>query len=64
MMLATTLLIAGALTGADVRTEADVPSVYVSGQPFHVEVRYAVGAEGGELEAWRAGRKVVAREKT
>ena len=44
MMITTTLLVTGALAstvaGTEVRTEADVPSVYVSGQPFRVEVSH------------------------
>ena len=59
MMITTTLLVTGALastvTGTEVRTEVDVPSVYVSGRPFRVEVTYTAGPEGGEIETWKAG---------
>ena len=59
MMITTTLLVTGALAltvaRTDVRTEADVPSVYVSGRPFRVEVTYTAGPEGGEIETWKAG---------
>jgi cyclophilin family peptidyl-prolyl cis-trans isomerase len=50
------LILLGALAGAPTQdAQATIPSVFVAGQPFRVEVSYTAGDEDLDLEAWQLG---------